>query len=41
MREINRIQERVRARLLQGIRPEDLTVCMGVFARILANIDQR
>ncbi|HEY8510272.1 MAG TPA: MarR family transcriptional regulator [Steroidobacteraceae bacterium] len=41
MREINRIQERVRARLLKGIDPKDLTVCLSVFARILANFDQR
>jgi MarR family transcriptional regulator, transcriptional regulator for hemolysin len=41
MRQINRIQESVRARLLRGIDPEDLTVCMSVFAQILANIDQR
>jgi MarR family transcriptional regulator for hemolysin len=41
MRQINRIQESVRARLLHGIDPKDLTVCMAVFAQILANLDQR
>jgi MarR family transcriptional regulator, transcriptional regulator for hemolysin len=41
MRQINRIQESVRARLLRGIDPKDLTVCMSVFAQILANLDQR
>jgi MarR family transcriptional regulator for hemolysin len=41
MRDINRIQERVRARLLKGIDPKDLTVCLSVFARILANFDSR
>jgi MarR family transcriptional regulator for hemolysin len=40
MREINRIQERVRAKLLEGIDPGDLRVCMSVFARILANMDR-
>jgi MarR family transcriptional regulator for hemolysin len=39
MKQINRIQEAVRARLLRGIEPNDLTVCMAVFAQILANID--
>jgi MarR family transcriptional regulator for hemolysin len=41
MKQINRIQEAVRARLLRGIDPKDLTVCMAVFAQILANLDQR
>jgi MarR family transcriptional regulator for hemolysin len=40
MKQINRIQDAVRARLLRGIDPEDLTVCMSVFAQILANIDE-
>jgi MarR family transcriptional regulator for hemolysin len=40
MKQINRIQDAVRARLLQGIDPADLTVCMSVFAQILANIDE-
>ena len=40
MREINVIQERVRARLLGGISAKDLTVCMAVFARILSNMDE-
>lgn len=41
MREINRIQESVRARLLDGIDPQDLTVCVSVFAQILANFEKR
>lgn len=41
MRQINRIQESVRARLLRGIHPRELAVCMAVFAQILANLDQR
>lgn len=41
MRQINRIAEGVRARLLKGIDPKDLTVCMAVFAQILANMDER
>jgi MarR family transcriptional regulator, transcriptional regulator for hemolysin len=41
LKQINRIQESVRARLLNGIDPKDLTVCMAVFAQILANIDQQ
>ena len=40
MKQINRIQDAVRARLLEGIDPADLTVCMAVFAQILANIDE-
>jgi MarR family transcriptional regulator for hemolysin len=39
MKQINRIAESVRARLLRGIDPESLTVCMAVFAQILANMD--
>jgi MarR family transcriptional regulator for hemolysin len=39
MKQINRIQDAVRARLLRGIDPKDLTVCMAVFAQILANMD--
>jgi MarR family transcriptional regulator for hemolysin len=39
MKQINRIQEAVRARLLRDIDPKDLTVCMAVFAQILANMD--
>jgi len=41
MREIDRIQNSVRARLLRGIDPKELAVCMGVFAQILANLDRR
>jgi MarR family transcriptional regulator, transcriptional regulator for hemolysin len=41
MRQITRIQESVRAHLLHGIEPRDLTVCMSVFAQILANLDKR
>ena len=40
MKQINRIQDAVRARLLSGIDAKDLTVCMAVFAQILANIDE-
>jgi len=39
MKQINRIQDAVRARLLRDIDPTDLTVCMSVFAQILANMD--
>src|SRR5262245_22808668 len=39
MKQINRIQETVRSRLLRGIDPKDLTICMSVFAQILANMD--
>ena len=39
MSQVNSIQERVRARLLDGIAVKDLEVCMGVFARILSNMD--
>jgi len=41
MKQINRIAETVRARLLNGIDPRDLTVCMAVFAQILANLDEK
>ena len=41
MKQINRIAETVRARLLHGIDPRDLTVCMAVFAQILANLDEK
>ncbi len=40
MRQINRIQTAVRKRLLDGIPPKDLEMCMAVFARILSNIDR-
>jgi MarR family transcriptional regulator, transcriptional regulator for hemolysin len=40
MREIDRIQNSVRARLLKGIDPDDLSTCMSVFAKILANMDE-
>jgi MarR family transcriptional regulator for hemolysin len=40
MKQINRIQDAVRAQLLRGIDPKDLTVCMAVFAQILANMDE-
>jgi len=39
MREIERIQNTVRAKLLKGIAPEDMSTCMAVFAKILVNID--
>ena len=39
MREVDRIQDRVRATILNGIAAEDLAVCMSVFAKILSNID--
>jgi MarR family transcriptional regulator, transcriptional regulator for hemolysin len=41
MRQINRIAEGVRSRLLRDIDPKDLTVCMAVFAKILENLDER
>ena len=40
MRAIDRIQNRVRAQLLGGISPKDLGTCLGVFAKILANMDR-
>jgi MarR family transcriptional regulator for hemolysin len=40
MKQINRIADTTRARLLRGIDPSDLTVCMAVFAQILANMDE-
>jgi MarR family transcriptional regulator for hemolysin len=40
MKQINRIADSVRARLLRDIDPKDLTVCMAVFAQILANMDE-
>lgn len=40
MRQINRIQESVRARLLDGISTRDLQTCVAVFARILDNIER-
>jgi MarR family transcriptional regulator for hemolysin len=40
MKQINRIQDAVRARLLRGIDSADLAVSMAVFAQILANIDE-
>jgi MarR family transcriptional regulator, transcriptional regulator for hemolysin len=39
MRQIAAIQDSVRHRLLRGIDPADLGVCMSVFAAILANMD--
>jgi MarR family transcriptional regulator for hemolysin len=39
MREIDRIQNGVRTKLLKGISPRDLGTCMSVFAKILANMD--
>ncbi|HEU4625746.1 MAG TPA: MarR family transcriptional regulator [Steroidobacteraceae bacterium] len=41
MREIERIQNAVRARLLAGIDPDDLSTCLSVFAKILENMDNR
>ena len=40
LRDIDRIQNSVRAKLLKGIDAEDLSTCMAVFARILANMDE-
>jgi MarR family transcriptional regulator for hemolysin len=40
MRKINRIQDRVRASLLEGIEGADLAACLAVFAKILDNADQ-
>jgi hypothetical protein len=39
MREIERINDAVRTRLLKGIDAEDLSTCMAVFAKILVNMD--
>jgi hypothetical protein len=39
MREIERIQDAVRAKLLQGIDEEDLGTCLSVFAKILVNME--
>jgi MarR family transcriptional regulator for hemolysin len=41
MREIERIQNTVRAKLLKGISANDLSTCMSVFAKILVNLDNR
>jgi MarR family transcriptional regulator, transcriptional regulator for hemolysin len=41
MQKINRIQNSVRADLLKGIDPADLTACLAVFAKILENTDRR
>jgi MarR family transcriptional regulator for hemolysin len=40
MRDIDRIQNTVRAKLLRGIGANDLSTCMAVFAKILANMDE-
>ncbi len=40
MREIDAINERVRAQLLEGIAAKDLAACMGVFAKILSNMSR-
>jgi MarR family transcriptional regulator for hemolysin len=40
MRDIDRIQNTTRAKLLRGIDPDDLSTCMAVFAKILANMDE-
>lgn len=41
MQKINRIQNSVRADLLKGIDPVELTACLAVFAKILENTDRR
>lgn len=41
MRQINRINDSVVERLLEGIGTSEMTACIAVFARILANIDRR
>jgi MarR family transcriptional regulator for hemolysin len=41
MEKINRIQNKVRARLLKDIEPEALAACLDVFARILDNMEYR
>ena len=41
MQRINRIQNSVRADLLKGIDPVELTACLAVFAKILENTDRR
>ena len=40
IRQINRINDSVVERLLAGIDTSELTACLAVFARILANIDR-
>lgn len=40
MRQIVAIQETVRRKLLRDIPAEDLSICMSVFAAILANMDK-
>jgi len=40
MRRCEQIQERVRRQLMRGIEHEDLTACLGVFAKILANMEK-
>ncbi len=40
MRKINRIQNTVRASLLEGIEPAELASCLTVFARILENAER-
>lgn len=40
LREINRIQNSVRAKLLLDIEPKELSTCLAVFAKILANMDR-
>ena len=41
MEKINRIQNKVRAKLLKNIDPKELAACLAVFARILDNMDDR
>jgi MarR family transcriptional regulator, transcriptional regulator for hemolysin len=40
LRQISAIQDAVRKKLLLGIDPRDLGICMSVFASILANMDR-
>jgi MarR family transcriptional regulator for hemolysin len=40
LRKINAIQDRVRVQLLSGISRRELEACMGVFAKILSNVDR-
>jgi MarR family transcriptional regulator for hemolysin len=40
MDDLDALQDRVRRQLVRGIDVADLTACMGVFARVLANMEK-
>jgi hypothetical protein len=40
MGELDLLQDRVRRQLVRDIDVKDLTACIGVFARILANMEK-